>query len=145
MPAAGPLTIYIASIQCTISEPTTQWSLILAPNRNKDCIFCDITLFPDNKYAPLTIRRGETLTLPFLIEGKIVHMNKVCTVPGSKSQAVINEAHYAIHGSQLWTQSFLSALEKEKIAPKGTVADYENLANADRRLPKGVKVLTLGK
>ncbi|CEL08544.1 hypothetical protein ASPCAL11693 [Aspergillus calidoustus] len=127
-PTVDHVTIYIASIQATFEAPITAWKIILAPPTNEDCIFCDITLLDGNKYAPLTIRRGETLRVPFLIKGKIVHLNKVCTAPVAKARMVIDEAHFATHGSQVWTVSFLTMLEDERIVPQGTVGYYENLA-----------------
>jgi hypothetical protein len=126
-PPEDHFTIYIASIQATLEAPIKTWKIILAPPTNEDCIFCDIVLLDGNKYAPLTIRRGETFRMPFVVNDKIVHLSIVCTAPVTKAQMVINEAHFAIHGSQVWTLSFLTALEDERIAPWGTVGYYENL------------------
>ncbi|KAL3441311.1 hypothetical protein BJX65DRAFT_313910 [Aspergillus insuetus] len=95
---------------------------------------CDIVLLDGNKYAPLTIRRGETLHVPFVIKDKIVHLNRVCTAPATKAQTVINQAHFAIHGSQVWTLSSLTVLEEEGIAPPGTVGYYENLTAVEEEM-----------
>ncbi|KAJ0413321.1 hypothetical protein BJY00DRAFT_319892 [Aspergillus carlsbadensis] len=127
-------TIYIASIQSTLQAPITSWTLILAPPTNETCIFCDIALLKDNKYAPLKIRRGETLRVPVFIKGKVVHLNKVCTAPAAKAQTVIDQAHFATHGRQVWTLSFLTALEDQGIAAKGTMGYYENLTAVEGRL-----------
>ncbi|KAL2784759.1 hypothetical protein BJX66DRAFT_343746 [Aspergillus keveii] len=130
-PPEDHFTIYITSIQTTLEAPITTWTLILAPPTNEDCIFCDIVLLDGNKHAPLTISRGETFRVPFVIKDKIVHLNRMCTAPVTKAQMVIDEAHFAIHGRQVWTLSFLMALEDEGIAPQGTVGCYENQTVVD--------------
>jgi hypothetical protein len=133
-PPEDHFTIYIASIQATLEAPIKTWELILAPPTNEDCIFCNIVLLDGNKYAPLTIRRCETLRVPFVIKDNIVHLNRVCTAPVTKAQTIIDEAHFAIHGSQVWTLSFLTALEDEGIAPWGTVGYYENLMTVEEEM-----------